>query len=275
MRGRRHNRVLVVALTVSALLHLSAVTVFRVVIYFPREDIEYVQFSIVRAAPEPAIESGAGPGGAWRPPHLAAGLDHGRLAMRAPLPDVELPTLEFAELQRLRVRQEGMLSDEMRREIFHEEEGDSWRRFGQHLDRVRRSLTGLSLSGGAEGYPETSLAVPAAGLEPELPAARPADGYEAFLEWNTEPADRQLLFAPPIQALWDASPATLRLPLAIVIEVSAMGRVVNVWSPAVDEDGLVDAVQLGVLKYKFEPLDDAAAPNQLGTLRIDKARAGP
>ena len=273
MRGRGRNRVLMVALTVSALFLFSAVTVFRVVIYFPREEVEYVQFSIVRAAPEPAPEPQTGDAGPWRPPHLAAGPDLERLTVRAPLPDVDLPTLEFAELQRLRVRQEGMLTEELRREIFHEDDGDSWRRFGQGLDRVRRSLTGLTLSGGMEGFPDTAPPLP--GFEPELPAARPADGYEAFLEWSNEPGDRQLLFAPPIQALWDAGPAALRLPLVIVIEVSALGRVVNVWSPAVDEDGLIDAIQLGVLKYKFEPLEDPAAPNQMGTLRIDRTGAGP
>jgi hypothetical protein len=51
--------------------------------------------------------------------------------------------------------------------------------------------------------------------------------------------------------------------------------VVNVWSPAVVEDGHIDAIQLGVLKYKFEPLEDPAAPNQMGTLRIDRTGAGP
>ncbi|MFP4499442.1 MAG: hypothetical protein ACLFTT_00450 [Candidatus Hydrogenedentota bacterium] len=254
MRGRRHNRVLLAALAVSALFHLSAVTVFRIVIYFPREEVEYVRFQLVQAAPSaPAADATAGRAfpGESPPPRLA---------------NIDLPTLEFAELQRLRMRQEGMLSDELRREILGEEPDDSWRSFGKQLGRLRQSLTRLSLSQGD----------PAPLDEPRrTPALRPAEGYTAYLEWDSAPEDRQLLFAPPIKALWQADPDTLDLPLSIVIEVTPLGRVVNVWSSTVDSSGVIDEIQLAILKYKFEPLaSPEQAANQLGTLRIEQAEDG-
>lgn len=260
MRGRRRNKVLAAALLGSALLHLSAITVFRIVIYFPREYVEYVDFEIVQAAPSVAATTDD------TLPPLPSGFD-------APsdgfLPPIDLPTLEFAELQRLRVRQEGLVSEALREDIFGEEGGDSWRRFGESLGRVRRTLTGLSLSG--VGAPPLDDGL---GPEEALPTLRPAEGFEAYIEWDTPPADRQLLFAPPIRALWEIDTAQVKLPISLVIEVNPLGRVVNVWSPAVDPTGVLDEVQLGVLKYRFEPLEEPDAQNQLGTMQIERGGDG-
>ena len=41
------GRAFTVAMTISLLFHLSAVTLFRIVVYFPRYDIEYFDVSIV------------------------------------------------------------------------------------------------------------------------------------------------------------------------------------------------------------------------------------
>lgn len=259
MRGRRRNKVLAAALVGSALLHLSAVTVFRIVIYFPREYVAYVNFEIVQAATPPLAANQGEPAMPWPP----------RLDGSAPdrvLPAVNLPTLEFAELQRLRVRQEAFLPDSLRDDIFGDDDGDSWQRFGQSLGQIRRTLTGLTLSGaGAPALPD---------LDPraEAPTLRPAEGFEAFIEWDTPPTNRQLLFAPPIRALWELDETQVKLPLSLVIEVSPMGRVVNVWSPTFDTSGVIDSVQLGVLKYRFEPIEGADAGNQLGNIQILRMR---
>jgi hypothetical protein len=262
VRGRRRNKVLAAALVGSALLHLSAVTVFRIVIYFPREYVEYVNFEIVQAATSGEAASQGEPAMAW-PPRLD------NLAPERMLPPIELPTLEFAELQRLRVRQEGLLPDALRDDIFGEDDTDSWQRFGHSLGQIRRTLTGLTLSGtGAPALPELDANV-------DSPTLRPAEGFEAYIEWDTAPANRQLLFAPPIRALWELDEAQVKLPLSLVIEVSPMGRVVNVWSPTFDTSGVIDHIQLGVLKYRFEPIEAPDAGNQLGNLQISRAEGGP
>ncbi|HNR32177.1 MAG TPA: hypothetical protein PKI11_14905 [Candidatus Hydrogenedentes bacterium] len=275
MRTRRHSRLMTRAFLISFLLHLSAITVFRVVIFFPRQDIEYVEFQIVQAAP--AVPApGDGPDGAdfspssWDMAALGGSLQLGgeRLLMGEGPPPVALPTLEFAELNRLRVRRDALLDPERRDAIFRDEPRDTWRRFGDELGRLRETLTGLTLSSeqGDEDTPRAAGGAPA--------VHRPAEGFEAHLEWESEPANRELLFAPPMQALWDLAPGQLTAPLSLVIEVNPIGRVINVWSPPLGDSAILDSVQATVLKYRFEPLDDPAAGNQMGTLHVARARGG-
>lgn len=264
MGSRRHNRVMRWALAASMLFHLSAITVFRVVIYFPRQDIRYVEFQIVQASPvyESAPEApsqAAAP--VWREGALRLGGD--RLLEDSGPPPIQLPTLEFAELSRLRMRREAALDPERRDAIFHDEDRDSWRRFGDELSRMRQSLSRLTLSGGERGerFAEPEAAAPRV-------VQRPADGLAILLQWDTAPHERKLLIAPPIEALWAVEPASLRDPLTLIIEVNAMGRVVNVWSPTVGQTDVLDKVQAAVLKYRFEPLDDSGAPDQMGSLQV-------
>lgn len=274
MRGRPHSRLLTWSFLASLLLHLSAITLFRVVIFFPRQDIQYVEFHIVQAAapPAPADEPGQTPADADSRGWTRGGLQLGgeRLYETEGPPPVDLPTLEFAELNRLRVRRDALLDPERREAIFGEEPRDSWRRFGDELARVRESLSSLALSGTADEEA-------AADLRRDGPRMvhRPAEGFEAYVEWESEPRDRELLFAPPMEALWDIAPDKPVQPISLVIEVSAMGRVINVWSPALDSAGVLDRVQVTVLKYRFEPLDDPTAMNQMGTLHIARARGAP
>jgi len=274
VRGRRHSRLLTWSFLASLLLHLSAITLFRVVIFFPRQDIRYVEFRIVQAVPEPAP---ADEPGTSRADAAGLGRTDGMLQLGGARlyetdgpPPIDLPTLEFAELNRLRVRRDALLDPDRREAIFGEEPRDTWRRFGDELARVRESLSSLALSG-SRGE---ETAADSDGAAPRM-VHRPAEGFEAYLEWESEPRGRELLFAPPLQALWDIPPDKLDQPISLVIEVNAMGRVINVWSPALDNTGVLDRVQATVLKYRFEPLDDQAAVNQMGTLHIARARGAP
>ena len=98
------------------------------------------------------------------------------------------------------------------------------------------------------------------------PFTRPAAGFEAHIEWVAEPRDRELLFAPPIVALWGADPAVLDEPLVIQFSVNARGRVVSVWSPQLDDDGILSSAQNSLLKYRFEPAE--IADDQQATLHV-------
>jgi hypothetical protein len=254
-----------VALILSAIFHLSMVTVFRIVTYIPREDIRFTEFTIVSVTPEaepwpltdvlaPAV--GVGPQLALRG---LSGVDFG----------VQLPTIEFAELDRLRVREES-IPDPIRSEsVFREPSDDSWARFSRGLSNMSRSITQLRLSG-ATGVADSSPIPPLNALSPATPASRPAEGFEAYVVWAGEPKDRKLLFAPPIEALWDIDAAEFTQPIEMVLQVNALGRVVNVFSPNLDARELVDAVQLSALQYRFEPLEVGDGANQTATLRVQR-----
>ena len=163
------------------------------------------------------------------------------------------------------MRQEGLVTGAMHDDIFGEDHTDSWRRFGESLGQIRRTVTGLSLSGTG------AAALPRFDEEEHAPTLRPAEGFDAYIDWDTPPFNRQLLYAPPIRALWEAESSQLKLPISLVLEVSPLGRVVNVWSPTVDSTGVTDEVQFGVLKYRFEALEDDNAVNQLGNMQIMRA----
>jgi hypothetical protein len=177
------------------------------------------------------------------------------------LPAIELPTLEFAELRRLRVQEKGLALAERRESLLAPKPQDSWARFGQGIDRLRSALWRLRLSG--EEDEEAEQPLPA-------PATRPAAGFEAYIEWASEPRDRQLLFAPPVAALWGVDPETLGKPIVIEFTVSPEGRVLSAWSPNVDETGMISAVQNALLKYRFESSD--TQETQQATIEIVAAR---
>lgn len=269
---RRHGdqRSFYIACGISAALHLSMVTIFSIVIYFPRQDIAYREFSIMPVSPHTA----ALPQPLSDVPDVPAGdALGGQLALRDPsggnpFSGIQLPTLEFAELARLRVRQESFQTLSRYDDLFEKPEEDSWSRFSRSLSGLTRSLSDLRLSGDASlslGHEEVAL-----------PKLRPAEGFEAIIVWSGEPKDRALLFAPPVDALWDAEAGDLDRPIEVVMQVNALGRVVNVnvSSLNVAAQALVDAVQMTALQYRFEPLALEDGGTQFATLRIQREREG-
>lgn len=265
-RRRADRRSFYLALGASTALHLSMVTVFSIVIHFPRNDIQYREFAIipVRVHGAPVAEAGAGdetPAGA--PEQLA-------LRGGGASPPIDLPTLEFAELERLRVRQESLQAWSRFDDLFEPREADSWARFSRSLSGLSRTLSDLRRPGETGNIGRDTLAIGA--RQERIPTHRPAEGFEAHILWAGEPADRDLLFAPPVEALWSVDPATLVRPIEVVLQVNALGKVVNVFSPNVDNRDLIDEVQLTVLQYRFEPLALEEGAMQTATLRIQRAR---
>lgn len=267
IKGRQRRRI-TFACAVSLVFHLSMITLFEIVLVFPREDMQYFEVSIVSspgaAAPDDAVARRAGD----------------QLALSGPgmfdddLPVVDLPVIEFAELERLRIRYDAVEPLPALEGFFDPPRPtDSWARFGEELQRLGRSLRDLATPGDA--------------LRTDTPAPRhylphrPAEGFEAYVEWSGPPHDRELLFAPPVKALWRVNPDTLLRPLEIVFKVDPSGRVTNVWSPVIDDSGLLDDVQITVLTYRFAPLpeyvagEDTARAEQSGVLFIRPAKAAP
>lgn len=263
------GRGFVVALVISAIFHLSMVTVFRIVTYIPRQDIRFTEFTIVSVQPEvdqqateeaPDLSLGSGPQLALR------GLGGSDLG-------VQLPTIEFAELNRLRIREESNPDRTRPESILREPSDDSWARFSRGLSNMSRNFTQLRLSG-APGAEVSDVLPLEANEETAQPASRPAEGFEAYVVWAGDPKDRKLLFAPPIEALWNIEPAAFTRPIEIVLKVNALGRVVNVFSPSLDASELVDAVQIAALAYRFEPLGVGDGGAQTATLRVQREAVG-
>lgn len=258
------------ALFISAVFHLSMVTVFRIVTYIPREDIQYAEITIV-SVDSRQVAGGAGDV-AETPTSNGPQLTLRGLGTLAAESGLQLPTIEFAELDRLRVREESMPGPARPESAFREPSDDSWARFSRGLSNMSRSITQLRLSG--TGVEEGESVLPGNQPAPLLPASRPAEGFEAYVLWASEPKDRKLLFAPPIEALWDTGAGKFTQPIEVVLQVNPLGRVVDVLSPNLDARELVDAVQFSALQYRFEPLTEENASNQRATLRIEREKTG-
>ncbi len=267
-RGIARDRAFLMAVTLSTFFHLSMVTVFSIVIVFPREEIHYHSFRIVEP---PRLMTGIrGPGGSGAafgalPPGEALHLS-GESDFWGALPDIELPTIEFAELRRFRIREKGLALRMQHISLLEPKPRDAWARFSEELGQIGSALTHFRLS-----HDRTDPANLEASVL--MPATRPAAGFEAYIEWVGKPRERQLLFAPPIEALWGVEPESLENPIVLEFTVNAQGRVVGAWSPYVDETGIVTGAQKTVLKYRFEPLEDARM--QQATLHICAARTRP
>ncbi len=239
--GRQQRRRMAVAGAVSLAFHVSMITLFEIVLVFPREDAQFFEVSIVSspATPETAVA------------HASEARMGDQLALSGPrlfdgdLPAVDLPVIEFAELERLRIRFDAAEPlPEMERLLDASRPADSWARFGEEVQRLGRTLREMAMPGDDAPGPAAKRYLP----------HRPAEGFEAYIEWSGPPYERELLFAPPVRALWNVGSGNMRRPVEIVFKVDAGGRVVNVWSPVIDDDGLLDDIQMTVLQYRFAPL---------------------
>lgn len=248
------NRAFAVALVVSILLHVSSVTIFRVVIYFPREDINYFDVAIM----DPRIGRAAllEPWEMLQVPSREGAVARAVGAPGESLPSIELPTLEFAELDLLRVRTQGLELRSRYRELFEREHADAWARFGNKLGEIGDALTRM-----AQGLPTREEA-------PRIVVSNPAPGFEAYLEWFSDPVDRQPILAISVKALWGLDPAQLAEPIGLVFKVNREGKVIYVLPQMEDDEGIVDSAARALSKYRFEALGEAGPEAQHGMLVI-------
>ena len=278
------NRPFKIALALSAAFHLSMVSVFSIEIWFPRNDLTYYSLRIVKQRSQLQEQSGRLArrdvlrvplpdrlleGEGLVPPASGDGGDvltdntGEDLFVRRPedsflgaLPPIELPRLEFADMDRLRSREESLRIRSQYRELFAEKRQDSWARFSHELRDIGSALSRLT-GLGAEEKPPVPTRV-----------SNPAPGFALHIEWMSEPKDRSLLFSPPIPALWNLDAAELIEPIAVVFMVNPQGKVTEIQIPLEDDAGVVADIGGALLSYRFEPLDVAATQNQRGTLLV-------
>ncbi len=252
---------LAAAFLIATTFHLSMVTLFRIVVVFPETQAKYCQVQIFSEAP-PMVVADASPR-----------TEPGGLHLRGPQlaeARIELPTMDFTELKQLQVRSEAGTDPAAMYPAF--EPSDLWGKTAVGLQDF--GLTLLKMA-----FPET----PAAPQNTRRVVAKhhPAPGYNGEIVWDTEPRDRELLFAPPISALADAANAGLHWPVEVVLTVTPAGRVVGAYCPPVDDAGVVTAIQAAAMTYRFAPLpadagaEAGAAAKQMATLFIRPAEEQP
>ncbi len=262
------DRAFKISLVISTLFHLSMVTLFSIYIWIPVQEITYYTFdienprtgeSVIRGPHNvlrvPTMEDALRPS---EPPSvLAPGIEP--LTLSAPetldpdLPQITLPTLEVAELERLQVREEGL---RIRRHFELEGPQDPWARFG--LGKLQDALRRLADFDAVESESEEEV----------QPVARPVEGLALYIDWMSEPEDRDLIFSPPIDALWKLDPNTLIEPIAIMFKVNPEGQVIEVMTPVEDEEGIIASAGRALIKYRFAPLEPGVTGDQYGTLLI-------
>ena len=256
---RSWNGALILALSFSVLFHLSMVTIFRIVVLFPEEPIDYIAFTIVPQesgvrdqlllrSPDSAFERVAGES-SEDPAREFARLADG-------LPPVELPTVEFAGMDLLRARSESLELRARSEGLFDTGPRDSWARFSKGLSSIGGALSRMAF-GGEEAHEEQAQNI-----------GSPAPGFESEIEWMTGPSPRRLLTIPKIDALWGIEPSELPGPLVLVVRVNREGEVVGVLPQVEAAPGLIEGIAEAVLKFRFEALDAAAPETQHGTLTI-------
>ena len=268
MNARPHrNGVLLLALGLALLFHLSMVTLFRIVIFFPETETEYFNMAIIQTqdihwprdtvreelqvpSPDDALE------------RLDAETELREPDRWGSLPLVDLPTLEFGELDRLRIRREGLKVRSRYTQIFESERPDAWSRFGRRISSFGDALSRFTQTTFSDRD------------ELPRPVGRPAPGFVAYVEWFSEPTDRAVLSTVKIQTLWGVRPAELSEPIALVFKVNREGRVTQVLQTTESFQGIADSVAKALMNYRFETVGPEAPRYQHGTFLI-RAESGP
>lgn len=237
-------------LLLSLFLHLSMVTVFKVMVYFPYNEAQVYAFHLVPDLPRPETAMAE-----VSPPPAAA--PSGRLGTlkitglqdleEGERPEVALPTIEFAEFERLRLAQSGLKAPSLYESLYANEPTDSWARLVRRSHRLGESI--LELATGESDLEDLD------GPQVEKPMiARIGQGYVAEVVWDSGFTRRKILFAPPIPALQQLDPSGMSQPIAMVLRVNAQGKVTNSYSPQLEPAEVIDAIQAATQKYQFEPL---------------------
>ena len=258
-RPKRRNQVFSTALGFSILFHLSMVTVFRIVIYFPRHDIEYFEFDIIESA-------GGSPAGSEAPRQFelapnteafqrAAGVEGAQSSAANWRPPIQLPTIPFADLELLRARQGSLEIRKRYDELFQQPRQDTWSRFGRKLDTLGDALSGALLGGEEDGPPIIELASPAPGLT-------------AHLEWVSPPLDRRAVLTRGIERSLGLVAVQLSGPISFVFKVNRQGKVTLVHEQPDDSQGFVEGMTESLLSYRFEPIESSNRPSQYGAIII-------
>ena len=286
------NGPLLTALGLSVGFHLMMVTVFAVVIRFPKQEevylpVDIVHLSATSAFPNnPVVQATSPPGHDFQlasPDQLLAMANSSSLTAgeitREPslfdgskeaerknlIPPIELTKLQLTGERPKRTSEERLqIRPEFSYLLEPKPTPDSWAVFTEELHGFGRAVGRITLKT-LFGEEETSRE--AAELTDSIPLTT-HDGIVLTVRWSGQPRDRAVVFAPPIQALWNVDPSQLRVPIRISIKVASDGKVIEVHAPINDEAGIAEGVGEGLRHYRFTPLTGTLADNQYGTVTV-------
>jgi len=251
-----HDRLFIIALTISAIIHLSMVSVFSIGVWFPREERVYHHFDIVE---DPTgrllfqeLRARRGIAGVNADDLLRGQSSEDVIvpSLRrrlANLPQVELAPIDVPDLERLQLRREAIDARSRLEEYRTAQINDSWSRFGQGIERFTDTVRNLNPFEAEEEEPEGDQAAPG----PRL-IGDPAPGFKAYVEWITGEPDREILLARPIEALRGIDPEEWPRSVPFVIKVSPEGKVVEMLVPPSLDRSLMVRVGQAISKYRFE-----------------------
>ena len=262
--NRKRDRIFLMALGVSLMFHLSTVTLFRIVIYFPDYDSAYHRVDIIKSTGVSAFtqafkssSDGTEASTRFEGDETTSEFHYSS----SKFPSVDLPRLSFSKLRLPRSTEIDLNTRRRYEELFDSEPDDLWAQVGEKLSTIGELFTHNSDSD--TPAPET--------IPQRISAGQPAPGFEAFLEWMAPPYARQAMFVEKIDALWGADPSVLtdlsNESLVLVFRVNPAGRVTFVQRPLEDEAGVVKSSAEALERYRFAPLLEGT-DDQHGTLTI-------
>jgi len=263
-RTWKRDRILLIALGVSFVFHFSMVTLFRIVIYFPRYELGYYRINIVESAGASAFTRAFQPesDGTDYPAQFKG--DPGSEEIRhdwLELPTVDLPRLNFSQLEVPLASQLDIHARLRYEELFDSEPDDLWAQVGEKLSMVGELFTRNT---------KADISTPEATPQ-RMVVGQPAPGFVASLEWMTPPYTRQALLVEKVEALWGANASVLAgldgESLVLVFRVNREGEVTFVQMPLADEAGVVQSSADALRHYRFTPLLEGPE-EQHGTLTI-------
>jgi hypothetical protein len=236
------------SLLVSLIFHLSAITLFSIVIYFPKERTRYAQLSFVEE--RPAVLAAA------QAPGIVAALTRPRSTPAAAA--LDLPKLEFDPAGQLEL---GKLS--LSGKSFYEDspapELDTWARFGEGIQQVRASLLGIA------GAPALRLSGDGDERGGEPATIDMGPGLRALPDWaGAKP--RAVLFTPP--AFFRGSmPAA---PLDFFLSIDATGAVNSVVCMRAASTPIEEELNAFFRQCRFAPQEGGAGLTML-LVRVEPA----
>lgn len=237
----------------SLLLHLSAVTIFKIVVYVPRSDLQYIDIKVVQvespmilASSQLRISGGSEDFGWSGGRNLVSGIEN----------KIELPQLEFEEMEKLRLR--STLIEEIEREKpLIQEFRDSWAQFGVGVSKIRESLSALSPFGEESKYSNIKHSESAPVLRHNI-----GNNIEITYRCLAPPYQRKILFVPLSLDITGKLDRAAPQSFEFLLEVNFDGNVVRVADLSIEGGESLSHIKELVEKIKFEPLFEVSSESR-------------
>ncbi len=237
----------------SILLHLSAVTVFKIVVYVPRTDLQYLDMKVIQVE-EPVVVTSSQL--RISSDSQALGLSSGSDLIDGLVNKIELPRLEFEEMKKLTLRRTLVEETDIEEPLVKEFK-DSWAQFGMGVSRIRESLSALSpFSESPREYKAKTSEI--------SPILRQRIGNNTDITYRclTPPYQRKILFVPLSFDITNRLGEDKSQSFEFMLEVNAEGRVMKVTDLSIEGGENLEFVKELVGKIRFEPIIETSSEDK-------------